>query len=56
MKDNFSEQANDYAKFRPQYPPELFQEHIYPLLSSFRRAWDCGTGNGQGGPYAGPAI
>lgn len=46
MKDRFSEQADAYRTFRPEYPPELFQ-FIFSQLSSFGAAWDCGTGNGQ---------
>ncbi|MEP7163146.1 MAG: class I SAM-dependent methyltransferase [Ferruginibacter sp.] len=46
MKDNFSEQAADYARYRPQYPRELF-EYIIGLVSEKKFAWDCGTGNGQ---------
>ncbi|PHN03213.1 class I SAM-dependent methyltransferase [Flavilitoribacter nigricans] len=46
MKDNFSRQSGAYAKFRPVYPPELYQ-FIFGQLTHFDRAWDCGTGNGQ---------
>ncbi|MCB9290124.1 MAG: class I SAM-dependent methyltransferase [Lewinellaceae bacterium] len=46
MKDNFSEQAAGYARFRPHYPRALY-EAIFPLVPRFQRAWDCGTGNGQ---------
>lgn len=46
FKDLFSSQANDYAKFRPTYPPELF-EYLSSLTSQHIIAWDCGTGNGQ---------
>lgn len=46
MKDNFSTQSNDYAKFRPQYPQELI-EHFLSLASGKEACWDCGTGNGQ---------
>ena len=46
MKDLFSSHAEDYSRYRPQYPGELFhflQKHI-----TFKeRAWDCATGNGQ---------
>lgn len=45
-KDLFSDRSSDYAKFRPVYPPSL-----YELLKEQSRekttAWDCGTGNGQ---------
>jgi SAM-dependent methyltransferase len=46
MKDNFSNQAEVYAKYRPQYPPELFQ-YILSFVKEKKLAWDCGTGNGQ---------
>jgi len=46
FKDHFSKQAADYAKFRPRYPPELF-EYLGGIAPSRQLAWDCGTGNGQ---------
>lgn len=46
MKDNFSAHADDYAKYRPVYPPELFA-HLNGLVAEKDVAWDCGTGNGQ---------
>ncbi len=46
MKDNFSKQADLYAKFRPGYPPELF-DFLLSLVTEKKTAWDCGTGNGQ---------
>jgi ubiquinone/menaquinone biosynthesis C-methylase UbiE len=46
MKDLFSTQSNEYAKFRPTYPPALLQELI-SLCPSLDLAWDAGTGNGQ---------
>jgi hypothetical protein len=46
MKDNFSSQAANYAKYRPQYPRALF-EYINSFVSEKKLAWDCGTGNGQ---------
>jgi ubiquinone/menaquinone biosynthesis C-methylase UbiE len=46
MKDNFSTQSKLYAQFRPTYPVELF-EFLYSLLTEYKTAWDCGTGNGQ---------
>jgi len=46
MKDHFSNQAETYAKYRPSYPPELF-EHILAHVTEKELAWDCGTGNGQ---------
>lgn len=46
MKDNFSSQADIYAKYRPQYPDALF-EYIISFVKEKKLAWDCGTGNGQ---------
>ena len=46
FKDHFSNQAADYAKFRPGYPQELF-EYLGKIAPARQRAWDCGTGNGQ---------
>jgi SAM-dependent methyltransferase len=46
FKDHFSGHAADYAKFRPNYPLELFD--YLALISPERElAWDCATGNGQ---------
>jgi ubiquinone/menaquinone biosynthesis C-methylase UbiE len=46
MKDNFSKQADIYAKYRPQYPQELF-DFILQHVEKKQTAWDCATGNGQ---------
>ncbi|GAB4251463.1 MAG: class I SAM-dependent methyltransferase [Ekhidna sp.] len=46
MKDNFSTQSADYAKFRPVYPQELI-DYLISLTDSHEQCWDCGTGNGQ---------
>ena len=46
MKDNFSRQSNDYAKYRPTYPSDLL-EYLYTLVPDYNTAWDCATGNGQ---------
>ena len=46
FKDNFSTQAAEYAKFRPHYPRSLFH-FLAGLCQQRKRAWDCGTGNGQ---------
>ena len=45
-KDLFSNQANEYAKYRPTYPIELF-EYILSFVENKIIAWDCATGNGQ---------
>jgi len=46
MKDNFSKQAIEYAKYRPNYPPPLMA-YLFNLVSNKHIAWDCATGNGQ---------
>jgi SAM-dependent methyltransferase len=46
MKDNFSQQSDKYAKYRPSYPAEIF-DFLNELLPQRQCAWDCGTGNGQ---------
>lgn len=46
FKDYFSQQAKDYAKFRPLYPKELFS-YLSSLTPDHEMVWDVGTGNGQ---------
>ena len=46
MKDNFSLQSDDYARFRPQYPQHLI-DYLLRLVNQRAKCWDCGTGNGQ---------
>ena len=46
FKDHFSEQAADYTRYRPSYPPDLFR-WLAGLTTAHDRAWDCGCGNGQ---------
>lgn len=46
MKDNFSTQSDQYAKYRPVYP-EAFFDYLNSIVTSKKSAWDCGTGNGQ---------
>jgi ubiquinone/menaquinone biosynthesis C-methylase UbiE len=46
MKDNFSKQAADYSKFRPQYPNEMIQ-YIISFVDNKSTALDLATGNGQ---------
>jgi len=46
MKDNFSNHAADYAKFRPTYPQELY-DYLYGIVQQKSKAWDVATGNGQ---------
>jgi SAM-dependent methyltransferase len=45
-KDLFSTQAKLYAKYRPNYPPELIH-YILDFVEVKNAAWDCATGNGQ---------
>jgi ubiquinone/menaquinone biosynthesis C-methylase UbiE len=45
-KDRFSEQAKNYALYRPVYPEELFK-YIISFVKEKETAWDCATGNGQ---------
>jgi SAM-dependent methyltransferase len=46
FKDHFSGHAGDYARFRPQYPADLYR-HLVSLCNETGSAWDCATGNGQ---------
>jgi ubiquinone/menaquinone biosynthesis C-methylase UbiE len=46
MKDNFSANADHYARFRPHYPDAIFT-FLLSLTPNHNLAWDCGTGNGQ---------
>jgi ubiquinone/menaquinone biosynthesis C-methylase UbiE len=46
FKDHFSKQAADYAKFRPNYPREMF-DYLGSISPARQLAWDCATGNGQ---------
>ncbi|MCI0352706.1 MAG: class I SAM-dependent methyltransferase [Acidobacteriales bacterium] len=42
----FAKQADYYARFRPDYSPELF-DFVASIAPARRVAWDCATGNGQ---------
>jgi SAM-dependent methyltransferase len=46
FKDHFSGHAALYAKYRPDYPPALY-EFLATLAPSHERALDCATGSGQ---------
>lgn len=50
MSSKFSKQADLYAKYRPDYPREMY-DFIFKHLSSQRLAWDCATGSGQVAKY-----
>jgi SAM-dependent methyltransferase len=50
--DHFGEVAGDYARFRPRYPPALF-EWLATRCARTGLAWDCACGSGQAtGPLA----
>jgi ubiquinone/menaquinone biosynthesis C-methylase UbiE len=46
FRDLFSPRAELYARYRPKYPPELF-DWIASIAPGRDVAWDCATGNGQ---------
>lgn len=46
FKDHFSSRSQDYAAYRPTYPPEL-AAFIAAIAPSRQCVWDCGCGNGQ---------
>jgi SAM-dependent methyltransferase len=46
FRDHFSNQAGEYARFRPGYPQALF-DYLAGQAPSQKLAWDCGTGSGQ---------
>ena len=45
FRDHFSGHAEDYARWRPSYPEELYA--WLATLTATGRVWDCATGNGQ---------
>ena len=46
FRDLFSGHAGDYARYRPTYPPALFN-WLAAQSPGRSVAWDCGTGSGQ---------
>jgi SAM-dependent methyltransferase len=44
--DYFSAQAEEYARYRPHYPDELFA-YLASTTAHRHLAWDCATGSGQ---------
>ncbi len=46
MKDLFSRESDQYARYRPSYPAELI-DYILDLVSEKHTVWDCGAGSGQ---------
>jgi ubiquinone/menaquinone biosynthesis C-methylase UbiE len=43
---HFAHQADFYARYRPDYPQELFA-FVASIAPGKKHAWDCATGNGQ---------
>jgi ubiquinone/menaquinone biosynthesis C-methylase UbiE len=46
MKDNFSKQALEYSKYRPQYPDKMIN-YLVSFVKNKSMALDVATGNGQ---------
>ena len=46
FEDHFSEHAQDYARYRPCYSPDLF-DYLAAIAPTRRLACDGGTGTGQ---------
>lgn len=46
FKDHFSSVAEQYSRYRPTYPPELFG-WLAGIAPGREAAWDCATGSGQ---------
>ncbi|MBI4793545.1 MAG: class I SAM-dependent methyltransferase [Deltaproteobacteria bacterium] len=46
FKDHFSFNSENYKKYRPEYPPELFT-YLASISPANEMAWDCATGTGQ---------
>ncbi|MFV8393118.1 class I SAM-dependent methyltransferase [Flavobacterium sp. LB2P6] len=46
MKDNFSKQASEYSKFRPQYPDKMI-DYLVSFVKNKGVTLDIATGNGQ---------
>ncbi len=46
FKNHFSNHSEEYGKYRPGYPEELF-EFLSSVTPSHDLAWDCATGTGQ---------
>lgn len=44
--DRFSGHAADYARYRIDYPVDLY-EYVLAYVPDRQTAWDCATGNGQ---------
>lgn len=46
VKDLFSVHTEEYSRYRPKYPIEIY-EFLNSVVLKHERAWDCATGNGQ---------
>lgn len=46
FKDHFSGRSGEYNRYRPGYPPALF-DWLAGQTIGHENAWDCGCGNGQ---------
>lgn len=46
MTKYFNVRSNDYKKYRPVYPKELF-DFLADIAPANDLAWDCGCGTGQ---------
>ncbi len=46
FQDHFSQHAQDYQKYRPVYPEDLYR-YLASQSKNHTLAWDCATGNGQ---------
>lgn len=46
FKDYFSKDSEEYVRFRPGYPAELFS-YLSSIADQHQKAWDCATGTGQ---------
>lgn len=46
FKDHFSDASDAYARHRPSYPAELFDD-LRALAPGAETVWDCATGSGQ---------
>jgi ubiquinone/menaquinone biosynthesis C-methylase UbiE len=46
IQNHFSQLADLYSRYRPQYPAALYA-YLASLAPGHELAWDCGTGNGQ---------
>jgi hypothetical protein len=54
-KDLFSQVAEKYQAYRPQYPPSLIR-YVLAHASARENAWDAATGNGQAASLIAPHV